>query len=286
MATYWEKFVVPADSRVRLREIDPSYHGHYENSEAAADEYQKNLKKLEDLQYLLYSQRKHSLLIVLQGPDAGGKDGVVRHVITGMNPAGVRVVSFKQPTATELAHDFLWRIHSQVPGKGEVAVFNRSHYEDVLIVRVHDLVPKSMWSTRYDRINDFEKLLVEQNNTTILKFYLYISKEEQLDRFRDRLEDPARNWKISESDYTEREHWDDYLSAYEDIFKKTSKNHAPWFVIPSNKKWFRNLAISQIIAETLEKLKMESPKPTVDLPMIRQQYHAAKKKMRSNSKKK
>ncbi len=284
MTSYLKKLIVEPGSKVKLSEVDPSYHGDHESHDGAMSEFQADLAKMDDLQYLMYAERKHSLLIVLQGLDAGGKDGVVRHVITGMNPAGLRVVGFKQPTAEEIAHDFLWRVHPQAPGKGEVAVFNRSHYEDVLVVRVHNLVPKPVWSERYKLINDFEKLLAEHNGTTILKFFLYISKEEQLERFKQRLDDPARQWKISDSDYTERNYWDDYIVAFEDALEKTSTKHAPWFVIPANHKWFRNLAISQIIVETLEGLKMKTPGPTVDIAAIRKLYHAAYEAVRDNNK--
>ncbi|MCI0335919.1 MAG: polyphosphate kinase 2 family protein [Planctomycetes bacterium] len=284
MTSYLKKLIVEPGSKVKLNEVDPSYHGDHDSHDAAMPEFQANLAKMDDLQYLMYAERKHSLLVVLQGLDAGGKDGVVRHVITGMNPAGVRVVGFKQPTAEEIAHDFLWRVHPHAPRKGEVVVFNRSHYEDVLVVRVHDLVSKPVWSERYELINDFEKLLAEQNGTTILKFFLYISKEEQLERFKQRLDDPARQWKISDSDYSERNYWDDYIAAFEDALEKTSKKHAPWFIIPANHKWFRNLAISQIIVETLNGLKMKTPAPTVDITAIRKQYHAAAEAMRDNNK--
>jgi PPK2 family polyphosphate:nucleotide phosphotransferase len=229
----------------------------------------------------MYAERKHSLLIVFQAIDAGGKDGAIRRVITGMNPSGVRVVAFKQPTSVELSHDFLWRVHPHAPAKGEVVVFNRSHYEDVLVVRVHNLAPKEVWSERFGMINDFERLLAEQNDTTILKFFLYISKEEQLERFKKRLDDPTKQWKISESDYSERTHWDKYIAAFEDVLEKTSKPHAPWYVIPANRKWFRDVAIARIIAETLEGLDMKMPAPTVDLEAIREQYHAAFDEMRS-----
>jgi PPK2 family polyphosphate:nucleotide phosphotransferase len=175
----------------------------------------------------------------------------------------------------ELAHDFLWRIHPHAPAKGEIAIFNRSHYEDVLVTRVHKLIDKETWTTRYDRIRDFEKELIE-DGTTILKFFLHISSEEQLDRFEKRLDDPARNWKISETDYTERALWDDYISAFEDALNATSTHHAPWFVIPANHKWFRNLAVSQIVADTLDDLHMSYPKPSVDLAEIRKKYHAAR----------
>src|SRR5438128_9359820 len=233
---------------------------------------------MEELQYLMYAENKHSLLIVLQGLDAGGKDGVVRHVLTGMNPSGCVAVNFKQPTVEDLAHDFLWRVHPHVPRKGSVTIFNRSHYEDVLVATVHGLVPEKVWSKRYDQINDFEELISTENNTTILKFFLHISKDEQLARFAKRLDDPARQWKISESDYKERGYWDDYREAFEDVLDKTSTGHAPWFIIPSNHKWFRDLAISQIIVRQMEDMHMQMPKPTADLAKIRREYHQAARK--------
>ena len=201
---------------------------------------------------------------MLQGIDAAGKDGTCWHVMTAMNPQGTTVTGFKQPTEAELAHDFLWRVHPHAPGRGQVAVFNRSHYEDVLVVRVHKLVPKAVWSARYDLINEFERLLVA-NGTTILKFFLLISPEEQLERFKDRLDDPTKQWKISATDYKERAFWGDYAAAYEDMLRRCSTAHAPWYVIPSNHKWFRNLAVSQIIADTLDDLKMKPPAPSVDI---------------------
>jgi PPK2 family polyphosphate:nucleotide phosphotransferase len=223
---------------------------------------------------------------VLQGLDAGGKDAVVRHVLTGMNPSGCVSVNFKQPTAEDLAHDFLWRVHPHVPGKGSVAIFNRSHYEDALVARVHNLVPEKVWSKRYDQINDFEQLISTENNTTILKFFLHISKDEQLSRFKKRLDDPARQWKISESDYKERDYWGDYIEAFEDVLTKTSTKHAPWFIIPSDHKWFRNLSISQIIAQTMEEMDMQFPKPTVNLGEIRRKYHQAADEEKSGGSKK
>jgi len=201
MPNYVKKLIVKPGSKIRLKHFDPGYHGKHESHKSALPEIQENRQKMEDLQYLMYAENKHSLLIVLQGLDAAGKDGVVRHVLTGMNPAACVAVNFKEPTAKELAHDFLWRVHPHVPAKGSVAIFNRSHYEDVLVVRVHGLVPEKVWSKRYDQINDFEQLIITENNTTILKFFLYISKQEQLDRFKKRLDDPTRQWKISESDY-------------------------------------------------------------------------------------
>jgi len=260
---------------VNLGNIVPSYCGEYKSQEEVLPEMLVHLHKMDRLQNLMYAERKHSLLIVLQGLDACGKDGVARHLITGMNPAGCHVIGFKQPRPDDLKHDFLWRIHPNAPPKGEVVIFNRSHYEDVLVVRVHHLVPVQVSSKRYDSINDFERLLVEANDTTILKFFLHISKDEQLARFKQRLDDPSRRWKISDSDYQERDYWEDYMQAFEDMLRKTSTQYAPWFVIPSNHKWFRDLAVSQIITHTLEALNMQMPETTVDVAGIRRRYHAA-----------
>jgi PPK2 family polyphosphate:nucleotide phosphotransferase len=273
-----EKFMVKPGRKVNLGEIDPSYHYGYESRDAALPETRFFLWKLDQLQYLMYAEKKHSLLIVVQGLDACGKDGAIRHVLSGMNPAGCRVIGFKQPSPDELDHDFLWRVHPHLPARGYVSIFNRSHYEDVLVVRVHDFTQAHMWSKRYDLINDFEKLLKVENNTTVLKFFLYISKEEQLARFRQRLEDPSRHWKISEADYSEREYWNRYIGAFEDMLQKTSTTYAPWFVIPANHKWFRDLAVSQIVARTLEDLDMRLPEPAVDIADIRRRYHAAEEK--------
>jgi PPK2 family polyphosphate:nucleotide phosphotransferase len=270
---YRRKLVVAPGSRVKLKSIDPGWHDKRYKDDAETD-LSREIARLTDLQYRLYAEKKHSLLIVLQGIDAAGKDGTVWHVLTAMNPQGTTVTGFKEPTEQELAHDFLWRVHPHTPGKGQVAIFNRSHYEDVLVVRVHDLVPKAVWSKRYDRINDFERLLAE-NGTTIVKFFLCISPEEQLERFKDRLDDPSRQWKISESDYTERARWGDYVKTYEAMLERCSTGHAPWYVIPSNHKWFRNLAVSRILADTLDDLKMKVPKPTIDIDAIRKAYHAA-----------
>jgi len=225
-------------------------------------------------EYLLYADGGKSLLVVLQALDAAGKDGVIRHLFSGMNPQGTSVFGFKQPSKYEAAHDFLWRAHLRTPGKGEVVVFNRSYYEDVLVVRVHELVPQSVWSKRYDLINEFESML-SQNGTTVLKFYLHISPEEQLTRFRERLEDPHRNWKIRNSDYTEREYWPAYIEAFQDAMRETSTTRAPWYVIPSNHKWFRDLAISSILVDTLDEMDIQIPQPVADLKAIRRQYHSA-----------
>lgn len=274
---YFERFKVAPGSKVKLKKIDPSFADGHESPDSAANEIQKYQKKLRELQDLLCSERRHSILICLQALDTGGKDGTINHVLGAMNPQGCRVASFKQPSAEEAGHDFLWRAHKVAPARGEVVIFNRSHYEDVLVVRVHDLAPEKVWSRRYKLINDFEKDLI-QHDTHILKFYLHISKDEQLRRFKDRLDDPTKQWKISDADYKEREYWDDYVEAYQEALSKCSTDHAPWFIIPANHKWFRNLAIARIVVEQMEALKMKYPKPAVDLDQIREEYHAAKKK--------
>jgi PPK2 family polyphosphate:nucleotide phosphotransferase len=271
---YRKKFVIEPGDKVRLTKIDPSYTGKPKSHAKAELETSRYAAEMDRLQYLLYADSNQSLLIVLQGLDAAGKDGTIRHLFSGMNPQGVSVTCFKEPTKHELEHDFLWRIHKAAPGKGDVVIFNRSHYEDVLVVRVHKLVPHSVWSKRYELINEFEKMLM-QNGTRILKFYLHISPEEQLERFKQRLDDKSRNWKISESDYLERELWSEYIEAYEDALEKTSTKHAPWYVIPANHKWFRNLAISQIISETMNEMGLQLPPTHVDIAEIRCKYHAA-----------
>ncbi|MGO9172937.1 MAG: polyphosphate kinase 2 family protein [Rhodomicrobium sp.] len=274
---YRKKFMVEPTSKVRLEKIDPSHTGKHESQEKAEGDIASNLERLRKAQYLLYADAGQSLLVVLQGLDASGKDGVIQHLFSGVNPLGVKAVRCNPPSAAELAHDFLWRVHAQAPAKGEIVIFNRSHYEDVLVVRVHKLVPKAVWSKRYELINDFEKLLA-RNGTRILKFYLYVSPEEQLERFKQRLDDPSRNWKISESDYSERELWPKYIFAYEDALSLTSTSYAPWFIIPSNQKWFRNLAISQIIADTMDGMKLKLPPARADIAEIRSKYHDAEAK--------
>jgi PPK2 family polyphosphate:nucleotide phosphotransferase len=271
---YQKKLIVEPGHKFRLDDLDPGYHGKHESEADARVESDESLAALTRLQRLLYGERKHALLIVLQGIDAAGKDGVCWHIIKAMNPQGTTVVGFKQPTHEELEHDFLWRVHAHAPGRGQVAVWNRSHYEDVLVARVHELVPKSVWSARYEQINEFERLL-HASGTTILKFFLYISKAEQLKRFKERLDDPARRWKISEGDYLERRRWAAYASAFEDMLGACSTEHAPWYAIPSDHKWFRNLAVAQILRATMEDLGMKLPEPTVDLAKIEQQYHMA-----------
>lgn len=272
---FTKRFRVDPGSKLDISAIDPGFHGPHANDAEAHEELQYHLQRITKMQRALYADRRHSLLIVLQGIDGAGKDGTCWHVISAMDPQGVQVRGFKQPTPEERDHDFLWRIHPHAPARGNVSIFNRSHYEDVLAVRVHKLVPKEIWKPRYDFINEWEKLLHVENNTTILKFFLYISKEEQLARFKERLDDPARQWKISGSDYSERNRWDDYIEAFDAALSRCSTAHSPWFVIPSNHKWFRNLAVSAIIADALEGMKLELPKPTVDIEEIRRLYHQA-----------
>jgi PPK2 family polyphosphate:nucleotide phosphotransferase len=271
--SYSNEFRIKPNTKVNLAKIDAGYHGEIEDEDKANEELKKYTTRLSELQAVMYAENKHALLIVLQALDAGGKDGTIHHVMEAMNPQGCSVVGFKVPTPEELAHDYLWRIHQHTPRKGQITVFNRSHYEDVLVVRVHNLVPEEVWSKRYNDINAFERTLVN-NGTTIVKFYLHIDKEEQLGRFRDRLDQPDKQWKISESDYSERDYWDDYQKAYMDALSKCSFNYAPWYVIPANHKWFRNLAVSQILVETMEGMKMKYPEPTVDLAEIKRLYHA------------
>ena len=280
---YRKKFMVEPGAKVRLSKIDASYTGKHVTHEKALGEIQKHVERMDELQYLLYADGSQSLLVVFQALDAAGKDGVIRHVFSGMNPQGTLVFSFKQPSKDEITHDFLWRAHLRAPGKGEVVIFNRSHYEDVLVVRVHQLVPRSVWSKRYDLINDFETMLAK-NGTNILKFFLHISPEEQLSRFAQRLEDPARHWKISESDYAERELWPQYVEAYEDAIASTSTKHAPWYIIPANHKWFRNLAVAQIIADTMDEIGLKLPPTHVDIADIRRKYHMAELKQANGGK--
>ena len=225
----------------------------------------KLVERLGVLHNRLYAEARRSVLLVLQGMDASGKDGVIRTVFTGVNPQGCRVEAFKAPTPDELAHDFLWRVHKAVPRKGEIGIFNRSHYEEVLVVRVHGLVPKSVWSKRYDLINAFERHLVA-TGTTVVKFFLFIDKDEQRARFQARYDDPAKRWKFSMGDLSERKLWDDYQAAFDDMLDKTSTDIAPWYLIPANHKWFRDLAVSTILADTIDDLKPEYPPVAADVP--------------------
>ncbi len=264
---FLKHFVVKPNQKIKLADYDPSDTGDFTDKEEAQKLVAKNISRLDSLQNVLYAENKRAVLIVLQGMDTAGKDGAIRGVFSGVNPQACRVTSFKAPSSEESAHDFLWRIHHAVPGKGQIGVFNRSQYEDVLIVRVHNLVPKAVWSKRYEQINQFEEMLAE-NNVTILKFFLHISKDEQKKRLEERICDPEKNWKVNPRDLEERKRWSDYMAAYEDALSRCSKPAAPWFVIPSNKKWFRNLAISQIIVETMQGLKMKLPQPSAGVSKL------------------
>ena len=224
-------------------------------------------KQLEDLQELLYAEGKHKVLIVLQGMDTAGKDGTIRHVFEGVNPQGVKVASFKVPTPEELAHDYLWRVHKHTPASGMMQIFNRSHYEDVLVVRVHNLVPPEIWRHRYHHINEFERLLVEEG-TTILKFYLHIDQDAQKKRLQARLDKPNKQWKFNLGDLKERKLWPKYQKAYEAVLSKTSTEWAPWYIIPSSRKWYRNLVVAKILVTTLQNLNMSYPDPEDDLSEV------------------
>jgi PPK2 family polyphosphate:nucleotide phosphotransferase len=260
------ELIVAPGSKLKLLDIDPGAT-HGANKAHAGERLKKNCERLALLQYLLYAEARRSLLVVLQGIDAGGKDGTISHVMSGMNPQGVDVTAFKVPEGAEKRHDYLWRVHRAVPENGKIGIFNRSHYEDVLVVRVHGMVPKPVWSKRYDQINDFEHMLSD-NGVRVIKFLLYISKEEQARRFRERLEDKTKNWKFSMADIKEREYWDQYIEAYEEMLRRCSTEEAPWYVIPANRKWFRNLAVSEIMVKALESMDLKFPKPTADLSGI------------------
>ena len=249
--------LVKPGQRVRLSTLDPTA-SHGFDKETAAPHLERQLARLTELQDRLWAESKRSVLIVLQGIDAAGKDGTIQKVMEAFNPQGCTVSAFKVPSTEELAHDYLWRIHRRVPGKGEIGIFNRSHYEDVLVVRVHDLVPSKVWKARYDQINAFEKHLAE-NGTTIVKFFLTIDREEQRARFQARYDDPTRHWKFSMGDLEERKRWDDYQAAVDEALTRTSTAAAPWYVIPANRKWFRNLAVASILADTMADLRPRYP---------------------------
>jgi len=263
-----DQYRVKPGTAVDLARWDPADRSAFEGDKDAARDVMEELNtRLEELQELLYAEGKHKILMVLQAMDTGGKDGAIRHVFDGTNPQGVKVAGFKKPTDEELAHDYLWRVHRHTPGSGEITIFNRSHYEDVLVVRVHNLVPPEVWGRRYDHINAFERLLADEG-TTILKFYLHISKEEQKARLQARLDEPDKQWKFAKGDLAERERWDEYADAFEAVLSKTSTEWAPWHIIPADRKWYRNLVISKILVETLESLDMQYPEPDDDLAEV------------------
>src|SRR6516225_7237347 len=242
--------LVKPGSKVALKHIDPADTGSYQGPDNVEKPLAEQLKELAKLQNLLYAENRRSMLIILQGMDTSGKDGTIRHVMSGLSPLGVQVKAFKAPTEEELAHDFLWRVHQAVPRAGSIGIFNRSHYEDVLVVRVHDLVPKKTWKARYEQINQFEKMLAK-NHVILLKFFLHISKAEQKTRLEARLQDPARYWKFSMHDVEERRHWPGYRKAYEEALTRCSTKLAPWHIVPANHKWYRNLVVAQTVVQAL-----------------------------------
>lgn len=250
-----------------LRKLDPGETGGFRDKEEAEQKMTELKERLAELQDIFFAQKEHALLIILQGMDSSGKDGTVKHVFSGINPQGFTVTSFKKPTLDESAHDFLWRVHKQTPAKGYISAFNRSHYEDVLVPRVHGSQEKEETKRRFRQIRHFEEMLTEEN-TLIIKLFLHISKEKQLDKIQERLQDPTKHWKFDVSDLEERKFWDDYQEAYEDIFKETSTDNAPWYWIPANHRWYRNYLALSIVVKTLEKLDLAYPKlnsPTPDI---------------------
>jgi len=259
--------LVKPGTEISLKDIDPADTGRYRSADEVEDRLARLLSDIEKRQYMLYAQGRYALLIVLQGMDTSGKDGTIRKVMTGFSPLGVQVWPFKAPNEEERAHDFLWRIHQKVPRHGYVSIFNRSHYEDVLVVRVHNLVPKEEWKARYETINAFERMLVK-NQVVILKFFLHISKDEQKRRLQERLNDPKRHWKFSAADIEERKHWADYQKAYEAVFRKCSTEHAPWHIVPADKKWYRNLVVAEAIGKMLNDLELKFPDAQIDASKI------------------
>ena len=255
--------MVRPGAHVDLSTADPAAtHGH--DKAGSVEELADGLLRLGALQDRLWAEAKRAVLVVVQGIDAAGKDGTIKHVMGAFNPQGCPVTAFKVPSADELAHDFLWRVHARVPGKGEIGIFNRSHYEEVLVVRVHELVPKAVWSTRYAQINAFEETLAA-TGTTIVKFFLHISRDEQRRRFQERYDDPTKRWKFKLSDLEERARWDDYRAAFEEMLARTSTKVAPWYLIPSDRNWFRNLAVSEVLGDVLGELDPQYP-AAADLP--------------------
>jgi PPK2 family polyphosphate:nucleotide phosphotransferase len=263
----WEKYRIPSKSKFEMQDINPGSKEGVPDRAFAEERFEKITQRMKELQQVLYAEGKHALLVVLQATDTGGKDGTIRHVFGPLNPQGVRVHSFKAPTAEELSHDYLWRVHNKVPQKGMIGIFNRSHYEDVLIARVHDLAPKKVIKERYAQINNFEKYL-SANGVTILKFCLHISKEEQKERLQSRLDRADKHWKFSSGDLAERQRWDAYQDAFGKAISACSTDWAPWYVIPANRKWYRNYVIADIVCSTLENMKLAFPAPEEGLDEI------------------
>lgn len=263
-----ERYRLIPGEKANLSRRNPGKTALFNGNKGDAEEVLQRLnKRLEDLQELLYAEKKRKVLVVLQGMDTGGKDGTVRHVFEGVNPQGVKVASFKAPTSEELAHDYLWRVHRHTPGDGEIVIFNRSHYEDVLITRVHRLVPRKVWRRRYDHINAFERMLADEG-TTIYKFFLHIDRKEQKERLQARLDDPHKQWKFNLADLKERQRWSEYTAAYEEALSRTSTDWAPWYIVPANHKWYRNLVVATVLVEALEGMGMKYPDPEDDLSNV------------------
>jgi len=260
-------YLVKPGSKLKLKDHRTDDTGKFKDKADAQPGVEKNLARLTELQELLYAEAKHAVLVVLQAMDAGGKDGAIKHVFSGMDPQGCTVTAFKRPTPVELSHDFLWRHHLAVPPRAMIGIHNRSHYERGLVERVKKLVPEKVWSRRYEHINDFEQMLADEG-VTILKFFLHISKDEQKKRLEARLNDPKKQWKFDIGDIEERRHWDEYMDAYEQALQKCSHEHAPWYVVPSDRKWFRNWVISDVLVRTLERLDMKNAKPKDDLSKV------------------
>jgi PPK2 family polyphosphate:nucleotide phosphotransferase len=262
------RYRVTSGAKINLSDWDPNDTSYFKGGKDAAKERLKELnKELEKLQELLHAEHRHKLLVVLQGMDTSGKDGVIRHVFEGVNPKGVEVVSFGAPTTAELDHDYLWRVHARTPAKGEIVIFNRSHYEDVLVVRVKGLVTEQIWSRRFEHINQFEHMLADEG-TIILKFFLHIDRKEQKERLQARLDEPHKRWKFRKGDLEDRKLWPQYTRAYDDVISRTGTAWAPWYIIPSNRKWYRNLLIGSVIVDRLRGLDMRYPQPEEDLDDI------------------
>ena len=256
-----QRYKIDPEKPIKLKKLDANDMGDWEGKKKEARKaFAKLQKELAELQEVLYAEQKNKVLIIFQAMDSGGKDGTSRSLLEKVNPQGVKIANFKVPTPIELAHDYLWRVHPKVPAKGEIVIFNRSQYEDVLVVRVHEMVSKNVWKKRFDQINAFEKMLAEEG-TTILKFYLHIDLKEQKERFLERLTDPKKQWKFNPNDLEERKLWDAYQTAYQDVLNKTSTPWAPWYAIRANRNWYRNLCVGSVIVDTLKSLKMKYPDP-------------------------
>ncbi|GAB5468561.1 MAG: polyphosphate kinase 2 family protein [Rhodospirillales bacterium] len=278
---YFDTYRIPSGAIVNLDDYDPGDRGGIPSRAEGEVLLAEEQMRLVTLQKQLHAEGKQALLVCLQAMDAAGKDGTIRHVLTGLNPQSCQVNAFVEPTVEELGHDFLWRVHRAAPRHGEIMVFNRSHYEDVLVARVHGIVKEEVWQARYSHINAFEQLLTS-SGTKVVKIFLNISKAEQLKRFEKRLDDPLRQWKIAESDYRDRELWDDYRVAYAEALSRCATDSAPWFVVPANHKWFRNLVVARILRESLEEMDIQMPQATADLKDIRKRYHRAVAEEKAN----